>query len=70
MSVLEHLEHVRLMRIEPGDVVIARVDEHSPREAIHPIKEDLQKVFPDNQVVVCRGVDLSIARLVEDETDT
>lgn len=48
------LRDLRVLRLKPGDVVVARV-ENLPTAALEQIRATLEGRFPDHQVLVVSG---------------
>ncbi len=57
------LEHARVVRVQPGDVIALTVTEGRPsREWVAQQAHHLKEVFPDNRVVVLAHAELSVVR--------
>ncbi len=62
MSEPFELEHVRVLRARPGDVVVLRLD-GSPSDAVARwATARLKGFFPDNECLVIGGADLAVVR--------
>ncbi len=47
--------------LKPSDVIVVECDEHLPFEAMHRIKETVEKVWPGHQVAIFdKGVRMKI----------
>lgn len=56
------LEHVRVMRVKPGDVVVLTADAALSPEAVEHATDLLKERFPDNECIVVSGAELSVVR--------
>jgi len=66
-DLLDNLTSVEVMRLEPGDVIVASVDSRIDSESAARITDTLRTKFPDHDVLVLsRGVKISLTR--EDQT--
>ena len=67
----DQYESVRILRLQPGDVLVVRLDADITRQQAHDIRQELKPKFPDNEVLVLgRGVDVEIFRAEEPPTHT
>lgn len=64
------LEHVRILRLQPGDTVVLQLDYRAPTHVIHHAKDLLRATFPDNECLVLCEASLSVARAAEREPGT
>lgn len=53
---------VRILRLEPDDVLVARAQSGLPDGAADHTKRQLEGTFPGHQVVVLEGIQLDVAR--------
>jgi hypothetical protein len=57
------LESVRVLRLQPGDVVVVRLADRIDKHAAETIRNDLRPKFPDHEVLVLGpNADLEIVR--------
>jgi hypothetical protein len=56
------LEHVRIVRVQPGDVVTLTTDGPLDPQAVERVRVKLSALFPDNECIVISGAELSVAR--------
>jgi len=56
------LEHVKVMRLEPGDVIVARVAPGTTWEDAQRLKDTLQVKFPGHEAMVTAGAELDVLR--------
>jgi hypothetical protein len=58
------VEEVRVLRLQPGDIIVANLAERSGTtwEAAEKLRERLKEAFPDHEVLVCSGFTLEVAR--------
>lgn len=66
----DHFPHVELLRLEPGDTLVVKIDSTMPREALDQIGITLRERFPDHELIFCNGVDLSVIRRGTDEPES
>lgn len=59
------IEEVRVLRLQPGDILVARVAEEATPDAIEGIRKRLEAMFPDHKTLVCLGITLEVARQSE-----
>lgn len=52
---------LQLVRVQEGDVVVAKIPEHTPRVVAEDYADRLRAKFPGHQVVVS-GLDLEVVR--------
>jgi hypothetical protein len=55
-------ESVRVLRLQPGDVLIAKVDPATKQDALEQLRKRLELEFPGQKILVCLGVELEVAR--------
>ena len=66
-DLLDNLTSVEVMRLEPGDVIVASVDGRVDQQTAGWIKERLQERFPEHDVLIfAGGVKISLTREVSD----
>ncbi|PWK81712.1 hypothetical protein C8D88_116124 [Lentzea atacamensis] len=65
MSVEIDLEHARVVRVQPGDVVVLRTDWPCSMQEVHAITQRVKRFFPDNECVVLSGAELEVFRSEE-----
>lgn len=66
------LEGVRIMRLEPGDVVLVEVEGRMPQDEADRVVHQLGEIWPENKVLVCdEGLRVRVARadLGDDDPD-
>ena len=51
-----------MLRLEPGDVIVARIDDSVSMKDAELLKEKLGEAFPGHKVLICSGVTLEVAR--------
>lgn len=56
------IEEVRVMRLQPGDIVVARVGEGYNPAGVEAARYRLTQIFPGHQVLVVSGAELSVVR--------
>lgn len=56
------LEHVRVLRVQPGDVITLTTDAPVDHQAADRIRQRLSQAFPNNECIVISGGELSVAR--------
>lgn len=49
------LEHVRVLRLEPGDTLVLAYPDHLTVEMAEHLKEKLQREFPGHKAIVLDG---------------
>ena len=65
---MDELPSVEVMRLEPGDIVVATFEKAISPDHCRAALELLRDRFPDHQVIACAGgMKLSVARPVEVE---
>lgn len=62
LDVLSRIEEIRIARLRPGDVVLARFSVPLEPEETEHFAEVLGRWFPDNNVVILEGVDIEVVR--------
>jgi hypothetical protein len=56
-------ESVRILRLQPGDVIVVRIADRIDKPAAEAIRDDLKPKFPDHEVLVLGpDADLEIVR--------
>jgi uncharacterized protein (DUF58 family) len=56
-------ESIRILRLQPGDVVVVRLADHIDKLTAEKIRDDLKPKFPDHEVLVLGpNADLEIVR--------
>jgi hypothetical protein len=58
----DHVEEVRIARLQPGDVVLVKVFAEADSETIEYIHVMLEGTFPDNKIIILEGVDIEVVR--------
>lgn len=56
------VEEVRVLRLQPGDVLVAKVSDRITPETVEAVKWNLESAFPGYRVIVVSGIDLEVAR--------
>lgn len=57
------LERIRVLNVEPGDVVVLRCPDGHPEEAYRRLVEQAQALFGNGtRVVALEGIDISVVR--------
>lgn len=58
------LEHLKVLRVEPGDVLVFRTDKTLPDATLDWIESEARKVFGEDQkvVVLADGMELEVVR--------
>lgn len=59
---LPEVEAVKLVRVEPGDVVFVKVGRIVSKDEIVSLRDMIKPLFPDNEVVVGCDADIEIVR--------
>jgi hypothetical protein len=59
------LPEVKVLRLQPGDILVAKVDDRVSQERAVSLRETLQTAFPGYEVVVVSGFDLEVARALD-----
>jgi hypothetical protein len=59
---VEPLPEVKVLRLQPGDVLVAKVDPDTRPEALEQLRKRLELEFPGQKILVCSGVELEVAR--------
>lgn len=60
---LRLLRHLRVLRLEPGDVLVYRFQGRMDRALIERVHEQLEQVFPGTcALVIDSGADLGVVR--------
>ena len=49
---LEEVESVKMMRLEPGDRVVLLFPGPLPKRALAVLRDQLDRMFPDNPVII------------------
>ena len=62
---MRELEHLGVLRLEPGDIIVARVKSRLTAESASRLKAQLEPQFPGHKVLVCEDVDIAAVRPVE-----
>lgn len=57
-----NVREVRLLRLLPGDIIVAKVDENIRPQEAERARERLMRAFPDHEVLVLAGADLEVVR--------
>jgi len=63
-------EAIRVLRLEPGDHLVATYPGVLSAEAADRLQERLSKEFPAPVTLLCNGITLSVVRSVEAEGPT
>lgn len=53
---------IEVLRLQPGDIIVATVTDRLTEHQIALMVEQIRARFPDHEVVVCEGVELSTVR--------
>lgn len=62
-DLLERIEEIRVVRLRPGDVVVARSAVALDQEDSREIAEALKSLFPDNKcILLAGGIDIEVVR--------
>ena len=62
----EWLEHLSVLRLEPGDIIVLRSPRMLQLDAVKRLSAEAQARFPDNKVLVLMdGVDIGVVRPVD-----
>lgn len=56
------LEGVRILRLEPGDVLVLRAERRVSVAEANQLRERMESVFPGHKSLVLDGVTLEVAR--------
>lgn len=56
------VEQVRVLRLQPGDIIVARVHEAIPMAQAKTTVDRLKEIFKGHEVLVCSGFTLEVAR--------
>jgi hypothetical protein len=63
LTVSEELEEVRVLRLQPGDVVVCTLRRNASHAEFEEIHARLKERFPDNAVtIVSQDAELSVVR--------
>lgn len=63
---LPAIQKIELLRLEPGDVVVATAEASCTNEQAARIREVLEAKFPNHDVLVVAGLALAVARVDSD----
>ena len=56
-------EHVQVLRLEPGDVIVLELDRHPSAVEAEAIRNQAEAIWPNHRVVVLeKGTRLKVAR--------
>lgn len=61
------LAEIKVLRLQPGDVIIARFDVDVSEDSAIEVKQKLEEEFPGHEVLVCCGFELEVARKSDQE---
>lgn len=64
MVELPPIERLQAVKLEPGDVLMAQVQDNTTAEQAVTIKARLQAAFPDNDVFIYQGIMFDVHRTV------
>lgn len=62
VAAAEAIQEVRVMRLQPGDIIVAKVFEYASYDSVQTVKKHLETFFEGHRVLVLSGIDLNIAR--------
>lgn len=57
-----HVEEVRVLRLQAGDVIVAKMDDYLSPEQVKAVSDKLEAMFPNHKVAICMGLTLEVAR--------
>lgn len=58
----KQLPEVRVLRLQPGDIIVAKLHDEATLAHAEEIRGQLQEKFPDYEVLMLAGLDLEVAR--------
>lgn len=67
--VAPEIEEVRVLRLQPGDVIIARVANDTTAETAMGVRQNLEGAFPGYRVIVTAGIGIEVARPDQSDGD-
>ena len=53
---------IEVLRLKPGDVIVAHVEKSITREMADSISHQLKERFPDHEILITNGITLSVQR--------
>ena len=58
----QELESVKVLRLEPGDVIVAKLADHHNYDVAEKARMRLEECFPGYKVVILGGIDVEVQR--------
>lgn len=56
------LEEVRVLRLQPGDVIVVRIERPVTQVAADTLREKLEEAFPGHKGVILDGASMEVIR--------